>query len=315
MSSQVPRLVCLGNFTVDDVYLPDGTVAPNCMGGNALYAALGARLWEPRVQIVAPLSPNIPSSTFDAMREVGFDPHTLPLREMPVIHNRVYYDADGGRRWENNTTLEEFRILSPCPEDIPPSYLDAEAFLILAMALEAQEELISWLKEHTKAIVALDTQEDYVAGNEERIRRLISQVDICLPSTIEVTNLLGHADLPEAAQEIAEFGPPLVVIKNGKDGALIYDCGSDSWFIQPAQPGQVVDTTGAGDSFCGGFMAAYLQNGNDLRRAALAGSISASYAVASFGMKALLGARSEDADQILQQKYSLDESAKHSRSR
>jgi ribokinase len=300
MDKRSPQLICLGNFTVDDVYLPDGSVTPNCMGGNALYAALGARLWEPRVQLLAPLSPDIPASTLNAMRVVGFDPQSLPRREVPVIHNRVYYDAGGGRRWENNTTLEEFHTLSPLPEDIPPSYLDAQAFLILAMTLEAQEELVSWLKEHTSVIVALDTREDYITGNEERLKRLISCVDICMPSEVEVTNLFGHNDLLAAARELAGSGPPVVVIKNGKDGALVYERNSDDWFIQPAQPVQVVDTTGAGDAFCGGFMAAYLQDRNDLRQAARAGSISASFAVASFGMQALLDAQLEEVNNFAQ---------------
>jgi ribokinase len=172
------------------------------------------------------------------------------------------------------------------------------------MSLEAQEKLVSWLKEHTNAVVALDTQEDYIAGNKERLKRLISSVDIFMPSQVEVKDLLGHTDLISAARELAELGPPLVVIKNGKDGALVYDRSSDEWFIQPAQSGPVVDTTGAGDAFCGGFMAAYLQNRNDLRQAARAGSISASYAVASFGMKALLDARPEDAENFLNMQYS-----------
>jgi ribokinase len=300
MDRRFPRLVCLGNITVDDVYLPDGSVTLDCMGGNALYAALGARLWEPRVQLLAPLSPDIPESTLNAIRVAGFDPQSLPRREVPTIHNRIYYDAGGGRRWENNTTLEEFHTLSPLPEDIPASFFDAQAFLILAMSLKAQEELVSCLKEHTGVIVALDTQEDYIAGNEERLKRLISCVDICLPSAVEVTNLLGHNDLLAAARELSESGPPVVVIKNGKDGALVYDRNTEGWFIQPAQSGKVVDTTGAGDSFCGGFMAAYLQNRNDLRQAARAGSISASFAVASFGMQALLDAQLEEVNNFAQ---------------
>lgn len=297
--SDTPRLVCLGNFTVDDVYLPDGSVTLNCMGGNALYASLGARLWEPSVQLLAPLSPDVPDSTLEAMRFAGFDPYNLPQREVPTIHNQIFYDDKGGRRWENNTSLEEFYTLSPIPGDIPPSYLEAKAFLILAMSLQAQEELVSWLREHTGAIIALDTQEDYISGNEARVKSLISKVDICLPSEIEVRYLFGRQDLLAPARELADSGPPLIVIKNGKDGALVYDHKSGDWFIQPAQTGKVVDTTGAGDAFCGGFMAAYLQNRGDLRRAARAGSISASFAVASFGMQALLNINAESVKEFL----------------
>jgi len=55
-----PSLVCLGNFTVDDVVLPDGRERPGCLGGDALYAGLAARLFEPAVEIVAPVGSDLP---------------------------------------------------------------------------------------------------------------------------------------------------------------------------------------------------------------------------------------------------------------
>ncbi len=83
MTSSAPRLVCLGNFTIDDVYLPDGEVKPNCMGGDALFAALGARLWEPRVQMVAPIGNDLPVSTLKAVQETNFEQIGLPKRAIP----------------------------------------------------------------------------------------------------------------------------------------------------------------------------------------------------------------------------------------
>ena len=299
MEIEPPRLVCLGNFTVDDVYLPDGSFVPECMGGDALYATLGARLWLPAVKFIAPLSPDLPQHTYEAMRLAGIDPQELPIRRTPTIRNRIYYDAQGGRRWEILASEEEFHILSPTPQDIPRSYLQAEAFLILAMTLQAQEALVPWLRAHTRAIIALDTQEDYVSDNEARIRCLIPQVDIFMPSTSEADKLAGHNDWLAAAREFAAMGPQVVVIKTGEEGALVYDRQTDVWFQQPPTPAKVVDTTGAGDAFCGGFMAAYLQDRGDLRRAAQAASISASYAVASFGMSGLLAARPGEAIQHL----------------
>lgn len=303
-SKHPPRLVCLGNFTVDDVHLPDGTIVPECMGGDALYAALGARLWEPQVQLLAPISPDIPKTTLQAIRNTGFDLVGLPAREAPIIRNRIYYDDQGGRRWETLTSEQVFHLLSPRPEDFPPHYLDAQAFLILAMTLQAQETLVAWLRQHTQAIIALDTQEDYIAGNEARIRALISQVDVFMPSIVEVVQLLGHDDGYHAAQEFAAMGPRVVVIKSGEAGVLVYERESGDFFQQRPTPAQIVDTTGAGDAFCGGFMANYVQDPANLRRAAEAGTISASYAVASFGMQALLDAQPEGAARYLQQAQS-----------
>ena len=299
MESRAPRLVCLGNLTVDDVYLPDGSFMPECMGGDALYAALGARLWESNVQLLAPLSPDLPQRTLEAMIATKFDLESLPTRDAPTIRNRVYYHADGSRRWEFLADNKNFHSLSPLPEDIPEHYIPAEGFLISAMSLKAQELLVPWLRTNTKAVVALDTQEDYVSGNEHRLEKMFTQVHILMPSAAEVESLFGHRDWLSAAGDLGSLGPQIVVIKLGENGVLVYESKSSSWFEQPAQIEKVVDTTGAGDAFCGGFMAAYLQNPDDLHRAARAGSISASFAVASFGMQALLDAKPEDVESLL----------------
>ncbi len=131
------------------------------------------------------------------------------------MHNRIFYDANGGRRWEFIHSEEAFYELSPRPEDIPASYLKADAFLLLAMALESQEALVPWLRANTTGIIALDTQEDYVVGNEDRIKRLLPQVDIFLPSAMETEQLLGHTNWTDAAHTFARLGARIVVIKLG----------------------------------------------------------------------------------------------------
>lgn len=295
MTVSAPRLVCLGQFTVDDVYLPDGSVTRECTGGDALYAALAARLWEPAAEMVAPVGYDLPQQTLEMLYTVDLATAGLARRPVETIRNRVYYDSSGGRRWELFCTDEAFDILSPRPEDLPQAYRQAQAYLISAMSLEAQEELVSWLRDHTTALIALDTKEDYIAGNEERLWALIGRLDIFLPSAAEVVQLVGHADWSLAAQMFSASGPQTVVIKRGADGALIYDGSTYTWFNQPALPLRVVDATGAGDAFCGGFLAGCVQDSSDLRRAARMGAISSSYAIADFGMDGLLAANSEEA--------------------
>lgn len=300
MEQLSPHLVCLGNLTVDDVFLPDGSLVPSSTGGDALYAALGARLWEPFVQIVAPIGNDLPQRTEETITAAGFRLDGMPVRDLPTLHNRVYYHADGTRRWEFLFPEENFYKLSPTPEDIPADYLKADAFLLLAMALEAQEALIPFLRRNTNAIIALDTQEDYVQGNEARILSLIQDVDIFMPSTAETFDLLGHRDWLKAAQDFAQRGPKIVVIKQGAQGSLIFDRQSGRSFFQPPAPIEVVDTTGAGDAYCGGFVAGFLRQGYNTTFAAKAGAVSASFAIASFGMDALNAAKAEDARERLE---------------
>lgn len=286
-------LVCLGNVTIDDVVLHDGTTRMACFGGDAIYAGLSARLWSPKVELVAPVGTDYPPEHVSSLKQGGWDLSGMPQRAVPTHRNWVIYEQDGRRTWVLRTDPDHFYTLSPLTEDVPPAFLDTRAFLILAMDLAAQEDLVAGLR-GKDALIALDPQEDYIPGNEQRVLKMLSGVDIFLPSEIEVERLLGHRDYRRAAQQFAELGCRVVGIKLGAQGALIFDAGSGEWARLPAYPAHVVDTTGAGDSFSGGFMARYVQTG-DIRQAGWAGIVSASFAVEGFGLSHLFDVTSEQA--------------------
>jgi ribokinase len=108
-----------------------------------------------------------------------------------------------------------------------------------------------------------------------------------MPSAEEVIKLTGHSDWSAAARGFAELGPALVVIKLGAEGCLIFDRTTQHEIRVPACPATVVDTTGAGDSFCGAFIAALLQDRGDIEAAARAAAVTASFAVEGYGVDPL----------------------------
>lgn len=275
-------LVCLGNVTIDDVVLYNGTTRMGCFGGDALYAALSAGLWSQRVQFVAPIGNDYPLEHKERLQEAGWDLSGMPRRDVPTHRNWVIYEQDGRRTWVLRTEANNFYTLSPLTIDVPPAFLQTRAFLILAMDLAAQEDLVIGLRGR-QALIALDPQEDYIPGNEQRIIKMLGGVDIFLPSEIEVERLLGHRNFERAARQFAELGCCIVGIKLGANGALLYDARSDRFLHIPSYVTQVVDTTGAGDSFSGGFMARYLHTG-DLEQGGLGGTVSASFAIEDFGL-------------------------------
>lgn len=281
-----PRLVCLGNLTIDDLVLPDGREVPGCIGGDALYAALAARIWEPKTEMVAPVGRDFPPSILAEIGAAGLSDRGLPRRDLPTLHNRVAYRENGERTWTLFSSDADFDALSPMPEDIPEAYRAAEAYLVLAMTLPAQERLVAHLKATTSALVALDPQEDYIAGNEAALRRLIAQVDLFMPSAEEVRRLLGHENWVVAAETFAALGPATVVIKLGAEGCLVHHKGE--MFREPAAPAAVRDTTGAGDCFCGAFVASLVSGRSDLMQAARRGAQGASRAITDYGVAAML---------------------------
>jgi sugar/nucleoside kinase (ribokinase family) len=297
-----PSLVCLGNLTLDDVVLPDGSEHPACTGGDALYAVLAARAWLASAQMVAPVGHDLPAALLTHMQALGLDAAGLPRRDLPTLRNRVVYRAGGERDWTLYADDDTFHALSPRPDDIPPPWRAAPAFLILAMTLAAQQSLVSALAEHPNALIALDPQEDYILGNEAAIRTMLANVDIFLPSAIEAQRLTGTTDWERAAKQLAAAGPSVVVIKLGAEGCLIYDAKRDHCQRIPAWPlADIVDTTGAGDSFCGGFMAALAVAHDDLAGAARAGTVAASFTVAGYGAEPLMSASPADIRQRLVQ--------------
>ncbi len=285
-------LICLGNLTIDDIVLPDGETRMACFGGDAVYAALAGSIWSQNVQFVAPLGTDFPPEHLEKFSQVGWEIAGMPRRNVPSIRNWIVYETNGDRTWIPRHDAANFYELSPLPQDIPQQFLDARAFMILAMELEAQEKLAPFLKSRG-SLVALDPQEDYIAGNHKRIFDLISHVDIFLPSQVEVLRLLGHTEYERAAREFASHGCRIVVIKLGAAGSLIYDARSDQFISIPIYPVKVVDTTGAGDAFCGGFMTTYAKSG-DLLSAGLAGAVSASFAIEDFGLTHLFDIKPDE---------------------
>jgi ribokinase len=287
------RLVCLGNLTVDDIVLPGGLERQGCAGGDALYAALAARLFEPAVEMVAPIGTDLPRTTLHRIAAAGLSLDGLKPRPLPTLHNRVVYGAAGDRTWTTYFSEADFDALSPEADDIPPGFRDAEGFLVLAMTLTGQERLVAWARRETKALIALDPQEDYILGHQERLMALIGQTDVFMPSAEEVQRLLGHEDWEAAARLFAGRGPNLVVIKLGQDGTVAYSRDRDHVVRCPALNIPAVDTTGAGDSFCGAMIAHLLQAADDLDGALRAGTVAASFAIGGYGAEPLFSADPE----------------------
>jgi sugar/nucleoside kinase (ribokinase family) len=301
-----PSLVCFGNFTIDDVVLADGQKRDGCTGGDALYATLAARAFESASELVAPIGNDMPPEILARLEDLGWSLVGMPKRDVPNLHNRVDYKADGSREWTLYSDPDHFDVLSPFARDIPPAFLGADRFLVLAMALPAQESLIEHLHGKSGVLVALDPQEDYIFGNERRLEAMIAKTDIFMPSEEEVVRLIGLRDWPKAARQFAELGPRLVIIKRGANGAYLYDKERDESFEIPVfAGGKVVDTTGAGDSFCGAFMAMMANEAPEY--AALAGAVAASVTVSGYGVDPLL----ETPSSVIAQRYERWRSQHH----
>ena len=161
--------------------------------------------------------------------------------------------------------------------------------LVSAMALRPQLELAAWLRTRTAATIFFDPQEDYVAGHEAALTDAVRACDVFLPSEIEATALAGTADLEVAAAAFLDLGLRAVVIKRAEAGCLVATRERPVPVVVPTDVVAPVDSTGAGDAFCGAFAVEYLRGG-DAHAAARIGAATARIAVGGPGVSALLAA-------------------------
>ena len=296
-----------GGMRIDYVITANHEAHLRQMGGNAIYSAVGARIWSVDVGVLSRVGENYPQSWLDQLECAGI--RTCGVRRIPGWQDmRTFYaytdletrddmtperhfakmglplpeDLKGYVHSTPGQDSEGYIPVSPRPDDLPPSYLGVKAAHLAPLELAAHCSLSQLLSDAGIAIT-LDPGERYMTPPHiDRVMRLLKWVEVFLPSEQEVRSLLGPVVLWEAACRFAEAGPRAVVIKVGAKGAFVYDSQTHARHRVPAVPVQITDVTGAGDSFCGGFMVGYQETGDPVL-AACYGAASASFVLQGFG--------------------------------
>lgn len=283
-----PSVLCVGNLTVDEVVRAGvhGVHGAPALGGDAAYAALAARLHVDDVAMLAPVGHDVPEQLIAGLREAGVRVDDLPERDRATIRNVITYHDDGSRTWDMRSSEDDFDVLSVYPVDVPSWALDRDAIVLSAMSLQSQLALAPWLREHSSAILYLDLQEDYLEGNHDVLAAMIGACHVFMPSEIEATTLAGTSDVAVAARRLQALGPRTVVIKRAERGSVVLDV--DTLVEVPTEVvAEPVDSTGAGDAYCGAFAAVHAATG-DAVEAAHAASRAAGFAIGAFGIDGLL---------------------------
>jgi sugar/nucleoside kinase (ribokinase family) len=314
----------IGAFTIDNVINNRGELGVYQCGGNAFYSAVGARLWSDSIGVVARIGDDYPREWVRQLESHGVD--ITGVREVNGAHmmqGGMLYDETGERSGfvpqeyfaSQGLPLPEGLVpkfpgqdievynkaqwdFAPDPEDVPERFLKAESFHLAPRFYTKHQRSVSFLKANGIQVF-MDPGIWYMRErDEQKIVELFKDVDVLMPSQAEVKAFFGERGIPEAARRLADYGPRVVAVKMGRDGSLIYDKGSDLVFSVPCYPASVKDPTGAGDSYCGGFMVGYSKSGDPLQ-AAMCGTVSASFVVEGFGAAYALQVTNEQAEERL----------------
>lgn len=271
-----PPICVIGNLTLDDTFTPQGTF-PSAPGGDALYAALGARWWGVAARIVSRIGEDYPRSHIDRMREAGIDVSGIRRLPGPTVHYRVDYRTNDDRVFEHLTGPGRLDDLSPQGDDL--DVINRASWVhVAAMPIERQAEGIARARSHGIPY-SLDPHEEYITGYESQLTELISG-SVFMPSELEVALLFPGLSAEEAVARCLSIGARTVTVKRGSRGSVV-GAGGTLWVV-PAIRVQVVDPTGAGDAYCGGFIAGLIKTGSPLA-AACSGTASAAHIVKGFG--------------------------------
>src|SRR5258708_26318804 len=159
------------------------------LGGNSLYTALGVRLWQPRTGLVTRRGEDFPRELTAALHALGIATKGVVDIPGPTVRNWIVYETNGERHWLYRTPRERSREVAVQPGDLPVEWLEVEpppVVHIAAMPLDAAEAIVDTLRRISpRAIITLDTHEDYVVDYRQRLRALAARVDAFLPSRSE----------------------------------------------------------------------------------------------------------------------------------
>jgi len=281
----VRRVIVVGNLTIDDVVRADGRTRMGQAGGNAVYAALGARLWNPSVGVVTRRGPDLPPDVLPKLARFGVDLEGVVETDVPTARSWLLYEDDGSRRFlARSRPAHETRWVQP--SDIPVAWLadGSPVVLIAPMPLAAVQALVEHVRRASPgATVIVDPHESW-PNDHAALAVLAHGIDVFVPSRDELALLMGPQAVEEAAEGLRGLGFPAVVVKLGEEGARIHDAaGSRS---VPAAVAEPVEVTGAGDTFCGA-LAGGLAAGLTLAEAVVRGTHTAAWSIERPGSLAL----------------------------
>ncbi len=279
-------LLAVGTVAFDDIETPFGR-AEKVVGGACTYIALAASYFTSPVQVVSVVGDDFPTETLDYLKARGADLEGLQIRqgEKSFFWAGKYHSNMNGR----DTLDTQLNVLATFDPVLPASYRNTQFLMLGNLTPQVQMRVIEQMETKPK-MIALDTMNFWMDIALDDLLRVIRKIDVLIINDEEARQLSGEYSLLKAAKIIHDMGPKNLVIKKGEHGALLFHSGQ--MFYAPALPlAEVIDPTGAGDTFAGGFMGWIAKTGDtsfdNMKRAVIYGSAMASFCVEKFSIERL----------------------------
>ena len=287
------KLLIVGTMAFDESITPTQT-SGKILGGAGTYISLAASYAEADIGIVSVIGDDFTSEYTSLLTDRGID---LSGVTQVAGQNSFYWKGKYHDNMNKRDTLDtQLNVLADFDPIVPAHYKDASVVMLGNLAPSVQQSLLDQLEPNPNRVVLLDTMNFWMDVALDKLLKVIKQVDVITINDEEAIQLSGQHNMVSAAKDIHKLGPAYVIIKKGEHGALLFY--KDQPFYAPALPlEQVIDPTGAGDSFAGG-LSGYLAGQEQLTAAAikqgvLNGTAAASICVGAMGTVGLISAQKE----------------------
>jgi sugar/nucleoside kinase (ribokinase family) len=307
--SSTPRTIFMGQLRRDFYILHNNQVVLDVPGGNVLYASVGYLTWEtePPPGIVARVGEDYPQLWLEEFTRRGINTEGVSILPEAVDLRTFYVFPDRTTRIFDDPVAHFARLGIPFPKvllgyrppkqtvdsrtqlsltslrqgDIPPHYLDAQYAHLCPIDYLTHTLMPAVLRQAGFTVVTLDPSPGCMTPIFwDDIPALITGLTAFMPAEDELCKLFHgrSTDIWEMMMAVAAYGCEFVIVKCGAGGQLLYDAVAKTRWEIPAYPARLYNPTGAGDAFCGGFLAGYLKTYDPLQ-AVMHGNISASLIV------------------------------------
>lgn len=276
-------VVVVGTVALDSIKTPFGEVK-EVLGGSAVYSSVAASGFA-KPGIVSIIGKDFPKKYISFLDAMGIDTKGIEVKKGDTFRWKGYYDYDMNQAHTLDTQLNVLAVFDPT---VPQAYRGAKYLFLANTDPEVQMKVYRQMKK--PELVMMDTMNFWIEHKKDALTKMIKKVDVVVVNDAEARQYFDTPNLVQAGRSFLEMGPKAVIVKKGEHGALMFTDGA--CFSAPAYPlEKLVDPTGAGDSFAGGFIGWMARTGDlsprNMRKAVIFGSAIASYDAEGFSLDRL----------------------------
>lgn len=292
-----------GKIIVDTIRLRSGGIVRSTLGGGGPQAAFGMRLWHEPVALLTRSGSDLEAELVDQLQALGVDLRGwMRYSDLPTARGLIEYDENERMQAAGLTiSRKDWFALLDRPIPLPDPYQAAQAIhLVTEFGNEPMAQTALALQRQG-ALVSLEPIFDlHSCTDQSALLTFTRQSDLVTPDWPAASTLANSTDPRTVVQYWARLGPRAVAIRHGANGSYVWDAISQqAWHIPPL-PVTVVDPTGAGNAYGGGWCAGWIAHQN-ARQAGCYATVSAALMLSHAGMPALNQSARSHADQLLLQ--------------